>query len=155
MPVEYLDIELMEKMCHKLAVAVFDTKDDPIAHFHEHTDLLDSALNLPRQGFGGNDLYPTLIDKAAILYYALNKNHPFKNGNKRISAASLIVFLFINNMVLDAGINEIVNKTLYVAQSTMSEKEKVLMEIKQWIGEHLAPLSENLDDLMKKYENKS
>lgn len=47
MPVKYLDIELMEKMCHKLAVAVFDTKEDPIAHFHEHTDLLDSAINLP------------------------------------------------------------------------------------------------------------
>ncbi len=30
MPVKYLDIELMEKMCHKLAVAVFDTKEDPI-----------------------------------------------------------------------------------------------------------------------------
>lgn len=144
MQVKYLDIELMEKMCHKLAVAVFDTKDDPIALFHEHTDLLDSALNLPRAGMGNQEFYPELVDKAAILYYALNKNHPFKNGNKRISAASLMVFLFINDKWLDAGKTEIVEKTLYVAESRMSEKEKVLLELKDWIKYHLVSAPKNI-----------
>lgn len=75
----------MEKMCHRLAVAVFDTKDDPIAFFHEHSEeKLDAALNLPRQTFGGNDLYPTLINKAAILFYAINKGHVFQIGLKNI-----------------------------------------------------------------------
>jgi len=142
MAINYLDIELMEKMCHQLAVAVFDTQDDPIAHFHEHTNLLDSALNLPKQTFDGKDLYPTLVDKAAILYYSLNKNHPFKNGNKRISAASLMVFLYINDMWLDAGKNEVVNKTLEIAKSEMKDRDALLIEIKEWIQSHIVPLSD-------------
>ena len=151
---KYLDIDLMEKMCHKYAVAIFDTKEDPIAHFYEHTHLLDSALNLPRQTFGGKDLYPTIVDKAAILYYTLNKNHPFKNGNKRIATISLMVFLFINDMWLDAGINEIVNKTLVIAKSDMKDKDKILEDVKKWIQEHVIPLPEALSRI-KHNENKS
>ncbi len=98
MSVKYLDMELMQNMCHRLALKVFDTEDDPIACFEDHSNLLESAINQPRQTFEETELYPTLIDKAAILFYGINKNHPFRNGNKRISAASLIVFLYINEM---------------------------------------------------------
>lgn len=140
MPIYYLDEDLMEKMCHRFAVAVFDTKDDPIASFSDHSVLLNSALNLPRQTFSGQELYPTLIDKAAILFYVLNKNHPFKNGNKRISAASLMVFLYINEMWLDAGKTEIVEKTLFIAKSEASKKDEVVTEIKKWIKDHAVPL---------------
>lgn len=113
MPFNYLDSELMEKMCHRLAVALFDTTGDPIAPFRDHDrSLLESALNLPRQTFDGRDLYPTLVDKAAVLYYSLNKNHAFKNGNKRISTSSLLVFLYINGHWIDAGKEEMVKKAL-------------------------------------------
>jgi len=134
----------MEKMCHRLALKIFDTKEDPIASFHEHTNLLDSAINLPRQAFGGNDLYPTLVDKAAILFYTMNKNHPFKNGNKRISAASLVVFLYINDMWLNAGKSEIADKTLDVAKSPRENKDIVLADLKEWIKGHIKPLPRNL-----------
>lgn len=134
----YLDIDLMQKMCHRLAVAVFDTKEDPIAPFKEHErPLLDSALNLPKQTFGGVELYPDLITKAAVLYYTLNKNHPFRNGNKRIATSSLLVFLFINNKWLDAGKSEMVEKALAVAKSMPEEREHVLNDLKQWVGAHL------------------
>lgn len=135
--IKYLDMELMEKMCHKLAVAIFDTKEDPIARFHEHNDLLDSALNLPKHDSG----YPTLIDKATILYYVLNKNHPFKNGNKRIAATSLLVFLLINESWLSVTNEALYEKTLNVAKSDRTEKDKVIAEIKQWIKENIVPLS--------------
>ncbi len=128
----------MEGMCHRLAVALFDTSNDPIAPFYDHEySLLESALNLPRQTFGSKDLYPNLIDKAAVLYYSLNKNHPFKNGNKRIATASLLVFLYINDHWIDAGIDEIVEKTLYVAESSSSDRDCILVEIKKWIEDHL------------------
>lgn len=141
MPINYLDAELMEKMCHRLAVAVFDTKDDPIAFFHEHSEeKLDAALNLPRQTFDGKDLYPTLVDKVTILFYAINKAHAFQNGNKRISAASLMVFLYINEMWLDAGKAEIVEKTLYVATSESPKKDEVIAEITSWVKSHLVPI---------------
>ena len=50
---------------------------------------LDSALAQPFASFGGQDLYPTLIDKAAALGFSLINNHPFIDGNKLRSAALL------------------------------------------------------------------
>lgn len=138
MKFNYLDLELMKNMCHRLAVALFDTTGDPIAPFEDHNgSLLESALNLPRQTFGGKDLYPTLVEKAATLYYSLNKNHTFKNGNKRISTSSLLVFLYINGHWLDAGKDEMVNKALYVAESSRSDRDIVLDDIKKWIIDHI------------------
>ena len=142
MATQYLDVELMEKICHRLAVAVFDIKDDPIAPFNDHSELLESALGNPKQTFGGKELYPELVDKAAILYYSLNKNHPFRNGNKRISAASLVVFLFINGQWLDVDKEELVNKTLLVAKSETSQKDKVIVDITDWIKGHLIAAAE-------------
>ena len=143
MEVNYLDLELMKNLCHRLAVVIFDTKDDPISPFKEHTkNLLDSAVNLPRATFGRKELYPTITDKAAILYYTLNKNHPFTNGNKRIATASLLVFLFVNNYWIDTGINEMVEKTLYVAKSDPSDREEVMGNVKKWISEHLIKVLE-------------
>jgi death-on-curing protein len=42
---------------------------------------LESALAQPRMAFAGEDLYPTLVEKAAVLGYALIQNHPFADGN--------------------------------------------------------------------------
>jgi death on curing protein len=50
--------------------------------------LLEAALSQPRQTFAGQDLYPTLIDKAACLGFSLVTNHPFVDGNKQIGHAS-------------------------------------------------------------------
>lgn len=125
-------------MCHRLAVELFDTTDDPISSFAEHdVSLLESALHNPQATFNNQELYPSLIDKAAILYYTLNKNHPFRNGNKRISLCSLLVFLSINDKWLDAGITEMVNMTLEIAQSSAQDKDKMLINIKSWIEKHL------------------
>ena len=137
----YLDEDLMCKMCHRLAVEFFDSIKEPIAKFEEHEhELLNSALNLPRQTFAQKDLYPTLSKKAAVLYYSLNKNHPFKNGNKRIATASLVVFLFINGYALSVGQEDLFQKTLFVAQSFPHEREDILMEIEKWIQSNIKPL---------------
>jgi death-on-curing protein len=138
MEINYLDFELMEKMCHRLAVAVFDTNEDPIAHFNDHEfSLLDSAIQSPRQTFDRKDLYETIEEKAAVLYYSLNKNHPFKNGNKRIATASLLVFLSINNCWLTVPKDELLEKTLSIAKSDPNDREEVLAELKVWIAQHL------------------
>ena len=49
--------------------------------------LLESALAQPRQTFGGQDLHPSLVEKASAVGYSLIKNHPFVDGNKRIGHA--------------------------------------------------------------------
>ena len=60
--------------------------------------MLDSALNAPFQTFGGEDVYPSLQQKAARLCFGLVKNHPFLDGNKRIGAHVMLVFLALNGV---------------------------------------------------------
>lgn len=59
-------------------------------------DLADSALHAPQAGFGDEDFYPDLIDKAAVLTCRLAWNHPLPDGNKRAAWAALVVFLDLN-----------------------------------------------------------
>ena len=146
----YIDIEIMKKMCHPIAMALFDTADDPIARFGDHElSLLDSALGNPKQTFGGKELYPNLVKKAAILYYGLIKNHPFKNGNKRIATASLLVFLFINDHWLIGPRNKIedylVNTAIKVAISESRDKNLILVGLEKWLDEHVVFNQEKLD----------
>ena len=63
--------------------------------------LLESALNAPFQTFGGTDAFPSLQQKAARLGYGLVKNHPFIDGNKRIGAHVMLVFLALNKIELE------------------------------------------------------
>lgn len=60
--------------------------------------LLLSALEMPKAAFGGEDLHPTLFDKAAAYLYHVAKNHPFIDGNKRTAAALALTFLEINGV---------------------------------------------------------
>jgi death-on-curing protein len=60
-------------------------------------DLADSALHAPAAGFGDEDFYPDVYDKAAVLCCRLAWNHPLPDGNKRAAWASLIVFIDLND----------------------------------------------------------
>lgn len=130
--VSYLDRDHLEHICADMARDLFST-DEPIGFFSDHDPAkLDSCLKQPCQALYGNDLYPTLYRKAAVLYYLLNRDHPFGNGNKRMSAAALAVFLFINDHLLTATSDALRDKTLWVAQTTDSMKT-VLDELEEWI----------------------
>jgi death-on-curing family protein len=91
----------------------------------------DSAVRQIYQTFNGKDLYPTLEDKAATLFYLVVKNHAFVDGNKRIAAACFLYFLERNGMLtLSDGRNLIDNDTiaaltLFVAVSKSDEMETV------------------------------
>ena len=61
--------------------------------------LLDSAVFSPNQTFDGNDIYPTVKEKAVRLCYGLVQNHPFHDGNKRIGALALLVTLDLNHIL--------------------------------------------------------
>jgi death on curing protein len=67
---------------------------------------LDSALAQPRMTFGGDELYPTLVDQASAIGFSLVMNHPFIDGNKRIGHAVMEVFLVINGWEIDAPVDE-------------------------------------------------
>ena len=69
--------------------------------------ILDSALSAPFQTFGGEDVYPSLQQKAARLCFGLVKNHPFVDGNKRIGAHVMLVFLALNGVELQHSQTEL------------------------------------------------
>jgi death on curing protein len=141
--INYIDFEMMEKMCHPIAVALFDSMSEPIAKFHEHERaLLESALGNPQQSFDGKDLYRTFVQKAAILYYGLIKNHAFKNGNKRTATATLLTFLHINDFELTGTKQEIEDYLVTLAKRVAStegttDKDKWLSEIENWLEDHI------------------
>ncbi len=90
-----------------------------------------SAIEHIRQGFGDQDLYPSFEEKAATLLYLVVKNHAFVDGNKRIAAASFLLFLQKNNRLMSAqDVLTISNEalaglTLFIAVSKSDEMETV------------------------------
>ena len=77
--------------------------------------LLQSALAAPFQGFGDKDAFPSLQQKAARLAFGLVKNHPFVDGNKRIGAHIMLVFLSLNGIELEYKQSELSDLFLSVA----------------------------------------
>ena len=97
----------------------------------ERNQGLKSIINNIYQTFGGNDVYPTIEEKASNFLYLIIKNHTFIDGNKRIGATLFIYFLeyynilFKNNKrVLDN--NTLVALTLLIAESNPKEKEIII-----------------------------
>src|SRR5262245_31570860 len=67
---------------------------------------LDSAPAQPEMTFGGEELYPTLVEKASALGFSLVMNHPFVDGNKRVGHAAMEIFLVLNGHEISAGVDE-------------------------------------------------
>ena len=92
----------------------------------------DSSLNAIYQTFGGQDLYPSIEEKAANLLYFIVKNHPFVDGNKRIGALIFIWFLNLNKILYSKegkkriADNALISLTLLVAESKAENKETVI-----------------------------
>lgn len=63
-------------------------------------NALEPALAQPRMTFGGQELYPTIVEKASALGFSLIRNHPFVDGNKRTGHAALETFLVLNGYEL-------------------------------------------------------
>ena len=77
--------------------------------------LLESALTAPFQPFGSVEPFPSIQQKAARLGYGLIKNHPFVDGNKRLGAHAMLVFLSLNRIDLEYTQDELSDIILKVA----------------------------------------
>ncbi|MEY8381989.1 type II toxin-antitoxin system death-on-curing family toxin [Christensenellaceae bacterium 44-20] len=93
--------------------------------------LLDSALSNPFQSFGGKELYPSIPAKAAQLCFGLVKNHAMVDGNKRLGAHVMLVFLALNGYELSYKQKELSDMILSVAAGEISAEQ-----IAQWIVKH-------------------
>lgn len=95
--------------------------------------LLDSALNAPFQTFSGTELYTTILEKAARLGYSLIKNHAFVDGNKRIGAHTMLIFLALNNIEVEYEDNDFTQLILGVAAGEISAEQLLA-----WLQSHVA-----------------
>ncbi len=93
---------------------------------------LQSALAQPRMTYGGEELYPSLAEKAGALVYSLVKNHAFVDGNKRIAHAAMEVFLMLNGYEVRATVEEQERVMRAVAAGEMRREELV-----KWIEAHM------------------
>lgn len=97
----------------------------------ELNDSLDSSLGAVMQTFDGNDLYPSVEEKAANLLYFMVKNHSFIDGNKRIAAVAFLRFAEKNGLIFDndgnrrIADNALVAMTLMIAESNPKEKNVI------------------------------
>jgi len=94
-----------------------------------------SALAQPRMQFEGQDLYPTLAEKAGALAYSLAQNHPFIDGNKRLAHAAMEVFLVLNGYEIKADPAAQEEIMLQLAAGKISRETFI-----HWVKTHLAPL---------------
>ncbi len=96
---------------------------------------LDSALARPQATFGGEDLYPSLAEKAAALFHSLVANHPFLDGNKRTAAMCSELFVLVNGFEIEATDDELEELTMAAARG-----ERESEEIAIWLEQRLRPL---------------
>jgi len=135
-----ITLQEVEYIAFKLARKKFSF-DEPIPDFSTRfPNALESCLAVPFQRFSGKSLYPTLISKAAMLFYLLIKNHPFLNGNKRIAMTTLFVFLYRNGKWLRVDTQELYNFTVWVAQSPRTVKEETVKATEKFLKKHLIKL---------------
>ncbi len=115
-------MELINTMYSEFASDVFAKPKD---------ESFDSSINQIAQHFGGEELYPSIEEKAANLLYFITKNHSFVDGNKRIAAACFLYFMEKNNaLYLVDGTLIISNEalaalTLFIATSRTEEVDIV------------------------------
>ena len=95
--------------------------------------MLDSALQVPFQTFGGEELIPDTKEKIVRLAFGLIKNHAFRDGNKRIGALVLLTLLELNGYPVKATNAEFADIIMSVAASEKDEED-----LMKWVKNHIA-----------------
>lgn len=138
--VKGLSIGEVQMIAHTLASHWMEW-NEPIPPFSTRfPSKLESCLAMPFQTVGRKDLYRTLTQKAAILFYLLVKNHPFQNGNKRIAVTSLLVFLHKNKKWMKVDNQELYNFAVWAAESPASVKDQTVEATQVFAENHLISL---------------
>ena len=108
---------------------------------NEKDGSFKSSIGQIYQTFGGNELYPSVEEKAAMLLYLVTKNHSFSDGNKRI-AATLFLWFLNNNGILyredgskRLADNTLVALTLMIAESKTEEKDVMVKVVVNLINQ--------------------
>lgn len=106
---------------------------------NEKDDSFKSSINAIYQTFAGEEIYPSLEEKAGNLLYFITKNHSFSDGNKRIAATMFLYFLEKNNALIKNGQKVIDDDTLVaitimIAESKPDEKDTMIKLIMNFLN---------------------
>ncbi len=112
----------------------------------DNNALLSIVAN-PRREFAGQELYPDIAAKIAIIVFSIIKNHPFADGNKRTAYIAGRLFLRINNFDLDCEHSQFKNLVLNIAAS-----KATLEDVREWFNVNLCRKGEKR--IKAKKENK-
>jgi len=93
--------------------------------------LLDSAAHRPRSSLFGREAYPDLHEKAAVLLESIVRNHPLVDGNKRLGWLSVVVFLGLNGLELEAPDDDAYDLVIGVATASIGAAESATL-LKRW-----------------------
>ena len=131
MSVEYLDLADYVG----IAAAVTGLDEGVITKVAK-LDLADSALHAPSAGFGDDDFYPDIVDKAAVLIVRLAKNHPLPDGNKRVAWVALRYFLILNEWrwVAPPSVDDAEHAVVSIASGEWDEAQTAA-----WLRTRIAP----------------
>ncbi|MEO7587424.1 MAG: type II toxin-antitoxin system death-on-curing family toxin [Arachnia sp.] len=110
--IEYLDLEDALALVQDLGVGPM-----------RDIGLLDSALHRPKVSVFGEDAYPSLVGKAAVLLESIVRNHALVDGNKRLGWLATMVFLGLNGVALDAPDDDAYEMVVGLAAGTLSHHE--------------------------------
>ena len=108
---------------------------------NEKDDSFKSSIGQIYQTFGGEELYPSVEEKAAMLLYLVTKNHSFSDGNKRIGATLLLWFMNNNGVLYRKdgskriADNTLVALTLMIAESRTEEKDVMVKVVVNLINQ--------------------
>lgn len=109
---------------------------------NEKDQSFKSSVSTIYQTFGGEELYPSIEEKAAMLLYLVTKNHSFSDGNKRIAAFLFLWFLEKNGILYKSDStrlienNTLVALTLMIAESRTEEKDIIVKVIVNLINQN-------------------
>ncbi len=114
-----------------IAEEVLDQPAEQLKH-STNIGLAESALHAPFAGWGPDDLYPAVTDKAAILCSRLVRNHPLVDGNKRVAYEAMQEFLFRNGYQwVPPADDEVVDTIQSLTAGTLSEQD-----FAPWVAQH-------------------
>lgn len=138
---QYLDKQDIEVL-HQILTERAEQEGEPIPSLaRAKQGEIDALIHTPKHQFFGVAAYPTLSEKAAIIFYTINKKQIFLNGNKRMSTLCLLVFLGINEKELDVAPDELTAKALWLANTSSLDFPQIKTELVGWITLHLSDRS--------------
>ena len=123
----------MKKLTKEQILGLHDAliKEFGGSHGIRDEGLLEAAIAAPFQEFAGEELFPSIEEKAARLGYGLIKNHAMIDGNKRLGTHAMLVFLELNHIQIEYTQKELYTEILNVASGISSFEHLVA-----WIISH-------------------